>query len=40
MGMGQAAGTAGAIAAKENLLPRDIDIDKLRATLLKQNVIL
>ncbi len=40
MGMGQAAGTAGAIAAKENILPRDIDINKLRATLLKQNVIL
>jgi hypothetical protein len=37
---GQAAGTAAAIAAKEGVTPRGIDIKKLQKTLISQNVLI
>lgn len=40
MAMGQAAGTAAAIAARHGVTPRDINIRELRQTLLKQQAIL
>lgn len=36
MAMGQAAGTAAAIAAKKGISPRKVDILKLRTTLIEQ----
>jgi hypothetical protein len=38
--MGQAAGTAAALAAAGNCSPRTLDIASLRATLLAQGAIL
>jgi glycine/D-amino acid oxidase-like deaminating enzyme len=40
MGMGEAAGTAAAIAVAGKRGPREIDMDKLQAQLKRQNVIL
>lgn len=40
MALGQAAGTAAALAARDNILVRDIDIQKLQSTLVAQNVYL
>lgn len=40
MGMGQAAGTAAAIALKSNVNMRDVDINELQNTLKEQNVYL
>lgn len=40
MAMGEAAGVAAAMAAKEGVTPREVDIPRLRETLKKQNVIL
>lgn len=40
MVMGQAAGTAAAMAANQSLQPQDIDVQELKRTLKKQNVIL
>jgi len=40
MGMGQSAGTAAAIAAKENIFPQEIDIKVLQKELLNQGAIL
>lgn len=40
MAMGQAAGTAAALTAKSNDTPRNLDITRLRSTLLKQGAIL
>jgi len=39
MAMGEAAGTAAAIAAKKGIQPRDVDIKELQAQLKKQNAI-
>jgi len=38
--IGQGAGTAAAIAVKNNVLPRNVSIDELTATLKKDGVIL
>ena len=38
--MGQAAGTAAAIAAKAGLIPRNIDVRSLQLSLITQNVVL
>jgi hypothetical protein len=40
MAMGQAAGTAAALAARSNRAPRDLDVPQLRATLTRQGAIL
>ncbi len=40
MVMGEAAGTAAAIAAKQGVTPRNVDISLLQATLRRQNAIL
>jgi hypothetical protein len=40
MVMGEAAGTAAAIAVKDKVPPREIDISKLQANLKEHNVIL
>ncbi len=40
MAMGQAAGTAAALAARSNRAPRDLDVPQLRATLTQQGAIL
>ncbi len=40
MVMGEAAGTAAAIAAKQGVTPRNVEISLLQATLRKQNAIL
>ena len=40
MAMGQAAGTAAALAASGNCLPRDVPTDTLRARLLRDGAIL
>jgi ribulose 1,5-bisphosphate synthetase/thiazole synthase len=40
MAMGEAAGTAAAIAVKQNTTPRNVDIHLLQETLRKQNAIL
>lgn len=40
MGMGEAAGTAAALAVKDNIRPREIDVKKLRDTLKAQGVFL
>jgi len=40
MAMGQAAGTAAALAALSNRVPRELDVGQLRATLLRQGAIL
>lgn len=40
MATGEAAGTAGAMSIVDNLILKDIDIDKLRKTLKTQNVVL
>lgn len=40
MAQGQAVGTAAALSAKENVLPRALDVDNLRNTLRSQNVFL
>jgi hypothetical protein len=39
-GMGQGAGTAAAIAAKENKRPKNIDIHELQKNLISQGVFL
>ncbi len=40
MAMGQGAGIAAAVAVKDNVSPKSVDNTKLRAELLRQNVIL
>ncbi len=40
MAQGQAAGTAAALCVKENILPRDLNAEKLRKTLRSQGVFL
>lgn len=40
MAQGQAVGTAAALCARENVIPRDLDTDLLRATLRAQGVYL
>lgn len=40
MAMGQAAGTAAAMAARQGQSPRQVDVKKLQATLLEQNAII
>ena len=39
MALGEAAGTAGALAVKDDLLPQQVDADKLRAALIAQNAV-
>lgn len=40
MGMGEAAGTAAALAVKEGITPKKLDVSELREELLKNNAIL
>jgi hypothetical protein len=40
MAMGQAAGTAAALAARSNHAPRSLDVSELRNTLRQQGAIL
>ncbi len=40
MATGQAAGTAGALAVKENVSPRELDIEKLQDMLRKDKAII
>ena len=40
MAMGEAAGVAAAMAVKENLTPKTIDVQKLRAKLVENGAII
>lgn len=40
MAIGEGAGTAAAMAVREGISPRNVNTDKLRETLLKNNVLL